>query len=90
MDDFKHFPVERSDDLRRGTLPHLARTVAQVRGLQNQSTRCADCRATPATHLVDTQHQPRAVCATCAAGWRRATVSQREERRAAFARRGLQ
>lgn len=88
--DIKDLPIERSDDLRRGTLPHLARAIEAVRGLRNGHTRCADCRTRTATHVVDTTGHPRAVCASCAAGWRRASTSQRDERRAAFLRRGVQ
>lgn len=88
MHPFHDLPLERSDDLMRGVQPHLVRAVSQVRRLHGGSTPCADCRALPATHVVDTQGTPRAVCTTCAEGWRRATLPQRAARRAAFERRG--
>lgn len=78
--------LERSDDPARGSMPHLARTISQVRGLAT-ATPCGRC-GQRASHLIDTRNTPRAVCGGCARLWSRLTVEQRGAKRAEFARHG--
>jgi len=68
--------VERSDDLRRGDMPHLRKAIEQLSGLR--SVNCARCRTERATHLIAAMRSPKAVCSRCASTW--AALSPLERR----------
>lgn len=91
MSNLKDQPlIERSDDKARASMPHIQRAIAGLTELRSTSPKCSRCRTRTATHLVDTQHTPMAVCGPCASEWRGLNPVQRGEVRSTFARRGLQ
>jgi ribosomal protein S27AE len=78
-------PTEHSDDLKRGTLPHLRtmmdRLTAELRG-----AKCSRC-GSAATHLIDT-HRPRPSCSRCKEAWRALSPFDRSKARHDFQVRG--
>jgi len=81
-----NFPLERSDDRRRGEMLHIRKSLEHVAGL-GPHQKCAHCSRT-ATHVIDARRTPRAVCEDCAGRWRGLSPIQRHQARNDWARRG--
>jgi hypothetical protein len=70
------FPVEFSEDRKRGTLPHIRSAIESLQGALNVP--CARCRKR-ATHLIDGCR--RAACDDCARAWASLTPLERRRSR---------
>jgi hypothetical protein len=69
-EDIEQSPPERSDDPRRGDMPHLKRAIEQVKKLLDAAGPCASCKTTRATRVVNVRALPVLLCATCGEKYR--------------------
>jgi hypothetical protein len=77
--------LEKSDDLRRGELPHIRRSIEALPTLLG--TRCSGC-GDAASFMVDVRTAPRALCHGCMRAWRGMTSIERRRASLDFSRRG--
>lgn len=76
-DDNRH---EWSHDDKRGALPHIRRTLNELRDLKVAHVPCTRCRTARASTLVDGP-QYRALCPSCAAAWHQLSpIAKRQAR----------
>ena len=79
-EDIKDIPVERSDDPRRGEMPHLKKAIQEgVALLKRAAAYCAKCGVARGTHIINMRIAPKLVCGGCAERYRAMTHLERRQ-----------